>query len=226
MSHMTEEHHDRSTAIAAAVEAHTGGEAFSEALGGPLGIIESGLPTLVFVIAYTAFGQDATLASIIAGAVGVLTTFARLARRQTLRYALSGLAGLGLAIFVVSRTGKAEDFFLPGLLFNAGYASVAVISNLVRWPLLGVAIGLTTNQGTAWRSDPARVRVYRLGTWLWAGLFLLRLAVQLPLYLAGSVVELGVARIVMGVPLFAVGIWMTWLLLRRHGAKVAAELSV
>ena len=40
-------------------------------------------------------------------------------------------------------------------------------------------------------------------------LFSLRLAVQLPLYLAGAVVALGVARVAMGVPLFAVGIWLT-----------------
>ena len=51
---------------------------------------------------------------------------------------------------------------------------------------------------------------------MWAGLFSLRLAVQLPLYLAGAVVALGVARIAMGVPLFAIGIWLTWLLMRRH----------
>jgi hypothetical protein len=213
---MTEQFHDRRTAVAAAAEAPTGEAAFSEALGGPLGIVESGLPTLAFVTAYTALGQDASLAAVIAGAIGVLTTIARLARRQTLQYALSGLAGLGLAIFVVSRTGKAENFFLPGLLFNAGYAGAAVVSNLVRWPLLGVVMGLAMSQGTAWRADPSHVRLYRRGTWMWAGLFSLRLAVQLPLYLAGAVVALGVARIAMGVPLFAIGIWLTWLLMRRH----------
>jgi hypothetical protein len=42
--------------------------------------------------------------------------------------------------------------------------------------------------------------------------------VQLPLYLAGAVVALGVARTAMGIPLFALGIWLTWRLVRRMPA--------
>ena len=49
-------------------------------------------------------------------------------------------------------------------------------------------------------------------------LFSLRLAVQLPLYLAGAVVALGVARVAMGIPLFVVGAWLSWLVLKRTPA--------
>jgi len=55
---------------------------------------------------------------------------------------------------------------------------------------------------------------YTRASWLWVGLFLTRLVVQLPLYLAGSVTELGVARTAMGLPLFGLGIWLTYLILR------------
>ena len=51
-----------------------------------------------------------------------------------------------------------------------------------------------------WRKDPGRVRRYSLASWIWVGLFSLRLAVQLPLYLADALTALGVARIAMGVP--------------------------
>jgi hypothetical protein len=47
-------------------------------------------------------------------------------------------------------------------------------------------------------------------------LFLVRLAVQLPLYLAGAVVALGIARTAMGLPLFGLGLWLTWRLVRRN----------
>ena len=57
---------------------------------------------------------------------------------------------------------------------------------------------------------------------VWSALFLLRLAVQLPLYLAGAVVALGVARTAMGLPLFALGLWLTWLMVRRPAAPPAA----
>jgi hypothetical protein len=186
----------------------------AESLGGALGIVESALPAVAYVTAYTATGQDATLSAGVALAIGVLLAIARLARRQTLRFALSGLAGVALAAFIVSRTGRAEDFFLPGLLMNAGYALAYTVSIFVGWPLLGVFVGAITGQGMGWRADPALVHAYTRASWIWVAMFLLRLAVQLPLYLAGAVVALGVARVAMGAPLFAVAAWLSWLLIR------------
>jgi hypothetical protein len=66
----------------------------------------------------------------------------------------------------------------------------------------------------SWRKEPAQVRAYTRASWVWVALFSLRLAVQLPLYLASALTALGVARIAMGIPLFAVGIWLSWLILR------------
>lgn len=186
----------------------------AESLGGWLGIVESGLPAIAFVTAYTATGQDATLSAGIALAIGIVLAIVRIVRRQTVRYALSGLAGVALAAFIVSRTGRAEDFFLPGLLMNAGYALAYLISIAIGWPLLGVFIGAVTGQGMKWRDDPELVRAYSRASWIWVVMFVLRLAVQLPLYLAGAVVALGVARVAMGAPLFAVAAWLSWLLLR------------
>jgi hypothetical protein len=200
--------------VPAVAGAGFGSPSIAESLGGRLGIVESALPAIAFVTAYTASGQDATLSAIVALAIGVVLAATRLARRQTLRYALSGLAGVALAAFIVSRTGRAEDFFLPGLLMNAGYALAYLISIAVGWPLLGVFVGAITGQGMAWRDDPVQLRGYTRASWIWVAMFLLRLAVQLPLYLAGAVVALGVARVAMGVPLFAIAAWLSWLLLR------------
>jgi hypothetical protein len=60
-------------------------------------------------------------------------------------------------------------------------------------------------------------------TWIWVGVFGLRLAVQLPMYIAGAVVALGVAKVAMGLPLFAVGMWLSWLVLRQEGGLHAEE---
>jgi len=67
----------------------------------------------------------------------------------------------------------------------------------------------------AWRSDRALMRRYAAATWLWIGLFAARLAVQVPLYLEGDVGWLGTARLVMGIPLWALVLWVTWVLVRR-----------
>ena len=186
----------------------------ADAVGGPLGVAESVVPAAAYVLTYTVSGQDTTISLIVAVGLGVLFGVARLIRRQTVQFALAGIAGLALSAYVVSRTGRAADFFLPGLLANAGYALADLISIIVRWPLRGVIVATLRGGDMSWRKDPRQVRDFSRASWVWVVLFSLRLAVQLPLYLADAVTALGVARIAMGIPLFAVGIWLSWLILR------------
>lgn len=176
--------------------------------------MESSVPPVAFVVAYTASGQDTTVSAAVALAVGVVLAIVRVARRETLQHALTGLIGVALAAFIATRTGKAENFFLPGLLANAAYALVYLASIVIGRPLIGVIVASFTGAGSAWREDPRLMRTYRQASWLWVGLFGLRLLVQLPLYLAGSVTALGVARTAMGLPLFGLGIWLTWLVIK------------
>jgi hypothetical protein len=189
----------------------------ANAIGGPLGAAETSLPSVAFVVAYTASGSDTNTAAIVAVALALVLTVARLARRQSPQYALSGLVGVGFAAFVATHTGKAENFFLPGLIANTAYAAVFLVSALVRWPVVGLIVAnLDGESASDWRSDRVRMRAFTLASWLWAGIFLLRLAVQLPMYLAGAVVALGVAKTAMGYPLFGLGLWLTWLIVREH----------
>jgi hypothetical protein len=193
----------------------------ADAVGGPLGMAESALPSAAFVLTYTVSGQDTRAALIVAIALGVAFAIARILRGTTVQFALAGLGGLALSAYVVSRTGRAEDFFLPGLLANAAYALAYAVSILLRWPLLGVIISSLRGGNMEWRKDPVAVRNYSRASWVWVALFSMRLAVQLPLYLAGALTALGVARIAMGIPLFAVGIWLSWLILRPREATAA-----
>lgn len=187
-----------------------------EAVGGPLGMVESALPTVVFVAAVTMTDKDIRLSSIIAVAVAVAMAAVRLARGQTIRYTLGGLAGVAFAAFVAAKTGKAENFFLPGLLLNLAYAAAAVISIAVRRPLAGYAlVALRAGDLTGgWHRDPAFVRATTRATWVLAAIFVARLAVQLPMYLGDALVALGIAKVAMGLPLFALGLWIAWLMLR------------
>ncbi|MGH2900825.1 MAG: DUF3159 domain-containing protein [Solirubrobacteraceae bacterium] len=193
------------------------------AVGGPLGMAETSLPAVAFVVAYTASGSDTNTAAAVAVGLAVLLTIARLARRQSPIHALSGLVGVAFAAFIATRSGRAENFFLPGLLANAAYASAFLISLAVRRPLVGIIVASLDGQGSEWRRDPQRARAFVRATWLWAGLFALRLVVQLPLYLASAVVALGVVKTAMGLPLFGLGIWLTWLLVRGHRAAAPVQ---
>ena len=193
-----------------------------EALGGPLGIAESTLPSVAFVAVVTIAGEEnLRLAVMVAIGIASVLALARAARRQTPIYALSGVIGVALSGYVVSKTGKAEGFFLPGLLLNGAYAAGWAISIIVRWPLAGVLHGAITGRGTGWREDPARVRAYSRVSWVWVAMFSLRLAVQLPLYLAGALVALGAARLAMGLPLVALVLYVSYLLLREPDGDAA-----
>jgi hypothetical protein len=191
-----------------------------EALGGTLGVAETSLPAVAYAAVYPF--TDTNAAAIVAVAVAVVFAVARLARRQTPRHALSGVIGVAFAAFVAARSGKAENFFLPGLLLNAAYAAVFFVSAAIRRPLVGYIVGQLDGEGTAWREDPVRVRAFARASLMWSGLFGLRLAVQLPLYIAGAVVALGVARTAMGIPLFALGLYVTYRLVQRHRATPTA----
>lgn len=185
-----------------------------EAVGGWLGIAESTLPFLVFTGVWAASGRDIMLGGIVAVAVTAVLAAVRIYRRQTVQYALSGVLGVAFGAFVANRTGRAEDFFLPGILINAGSATVYLISIAVRRPLLGLIVSTLTGGGRSWYQDPEERRLYTKASWIWVGLFCFRLSIQLPLYLSGAVGPLAVARVITGLPLFALGLWLSYLLLR------------
>jgi len=194
----------------------------TEAIGGPLGVAETSLPAMAFVVAYTASGSDTNTAATVAVGLALVLSVARLVRRESPRHAVSGLVGVAFAAFIATRSGRAEDFFLPGLLANAAYASAFLISLAVRRPLVGIIVTALDGEEDGWREDPRRMRAFERATWLWAGLFLMRLVVMLPLYLAGAVVALGIAKTALGLPVFGLGLWLSWLLVRRSRVPAPA----
>jgi hypothetical protein len=199
------------------------------AIGGWRGMVDSGLPTVVFITVYIVAGRDLAPALIAAVVTGSVLAIYRLIRRQRLQQVLTGFLGLAVAAGFSAWTGQAENFFLPGLITNVVYGSAFIVSILVGWPLLGVAMGYLTGDGTRWRSDKQLVRTYAAASWVWVGVFFGRLIVQVPLYLAAAVEVLGVARIVMGWPLFLGAAYVTYRVLapvyreRRESNESASD---
>jgi len=191
-------------------------EGFSlvRAFGGWGGMLDAGIPGLAFVIAYTVFDQNLRLALIIALCLGAAFALIRLVRRDPLQNVVGGFVGIAIAALIANATGKAEDFYLPKLFIDAGYCLAYLIANLVRWPLIGLLVGLASGWGTVWRQNPVLLRAFVRAGWLWVGLFAVKLAVTLPLYLAGEVVALGVARVVMGWPLWLLVLWLTYVVVK------------
>lgn len=183
------------------------------AAGGIRGIAESVLPGLVFLVVFTV---TRNLSSALVGSIAMAAVFliARLIQRTPLTQALAGIVGVALSAFLAMKTGKAENYYLVGFYTNAGYIAAMVLSIAVRWPVLGLLFGFARNEGLQWRAEPERLRAYRAATWILVGVMAARLAVQLPLYLSEHVDALGAMRLIMGVPLYAFGLWIAWLISR------------
>lgn len=197
------------------------------AVGGWRGLIETMLPGTLFVVVFVATRELAP--SVIAsGGVAILAVLARLVQRTPVTQAFSGIFGVAIGIIWAWRTGNAQDYYVWGFITNAAYLVPILISIAVRWPIVGIIVeGLkagfadakkiesgATKGWSVWRKDPALMRKYQVASWLWVGLFGVRLAVQLPLYFAGEVGWLGTARLAMGLPLWAATLWLTWVMVR------------
>jgi hypothetical protein len=194
--------------------------------GGIQGIAESVVPGLVFLVAFT-ITRDLTLSLAGALAAAAAFTVARLLQRRPLTQALAGVVGVGISAWLANTTGKAEDFYLPGFFTNAAYIVAMVISIAIKWPLAGLLFGFIRNEGLEWRKDPARVKAYRLGTWIIVAVLVLRLIVQVPLYLMGAdgLAALATTRLIMAAPLYILGVWIAWLVTRPAPARAGDQPS-
>lgn len=185
----------------------------SDAIGGPRGILESVLPTLLFVVLFVAT-RSVKIAALSAVAVVLVLLVARIVQRQSPGTVLGGLLGVALGAVLAIRSGDGTDFYWPGIVINAVSLMVLVLTILLRRPLVGVLVALLDPRVQDWQEDPDARRVYTRATLLFAGLYAAKLAVQLPLLLTGQVAALGAAKLAMGLPAFAVLVYLVWLMHR------------
>ncbi|MEJ0014505.1 MAG: DUF3159 domain-containing protein [Actinomycetota bacterium] len=149
------------------------------AIGGTRGLIDSGLPSIIFLLAFN-ISHNLDKSAIAAIALSVIFAIARLIKRETIQHAISGVVGVVFCALLARHTGKAADFYLPGLIINVIYGLVYSVANLIGWPVLGVLLGPILGENFAWRNIPARRRAYSRAGWLGVALFVSRLVVQYP----------------------------------------------
>ena len=198
------------------------GSALLAAMGGVRGLVESILPGLGFLVVYT-ITQQLLPSVLFPLGLAVIFVLVRVVARQPWTSAVAGVVGIALSAGLALLTGRAEDNFVFGFLINAAFLLALLISLAARWPLIGVIASLITGEGSTWRQDRAKVKVAVIATVLWCGLFGLRLAVELPLYFAGNTQALATLKLILGVPLYAALLWVTWLLVRTAYARPEPE---
>lgn len=185
-----------------------------DALGGKKGLLDSGLPAVLFLIIFN-ISDDLQVA--LYGAIGtsIVLTIIRLAMKDTIQHVISGLIGVLFCAYLANRSGNASDFYIPKLLTNLAYGSAYLIANLAGWPIIGVILGPLLGENFLWRKNPQRKRAYMRAGWLWVAMFFGRIAVQYPIYKSGNVNLLGTVNLAMGYPLFIATAWGTWMILKK-----------
>lgn len=194
---------------------------FVAQFGGVKGLIDSGLPVVVFVVvnALTEL-RWAIYAALLAG---VVVFAVRLVRREPPQFAVSGLIGVGIAAYFAHRLGRAEGFFIPGIALNATYFLVFATSLVIRRPLIGVIWTYLGDGDPGWRSQPRLRRAYTLATLWWSLAYAAKTGLQGLLYLQHQPGWLAVAKLSMGYPLFAVNVAATLWLVRRANRQLAQQ---
>ena len=205
----------------------------AQALGGRRGMAEAAVPTILFTVTWLTASNLNLALSVSIGAALVLLVV-RLVQRSTVQFVLNALFGIGIGWYFVHRSAQAGGteqeqalaYFLPGLLYNGGYAVVLAFTCLIGWPLVGFMVGSITGDPTAWHKDKQVVRLCSRLTWLLVAPCLLRVAIQAPIWLAGNsgsmdpdtaIAALGVLKIALGWPLQLAALGsMIWLLSRNR----------
>jgi hypothetical protein len=171
-------------------------------------IVDTGVGPVAFVTVNALAGLE-TAAAVAVG-VSLLIAAERIVRRRPVTNAIGGLLGTGLAVFIALRSGSAEGYFVPRMIYAAVLALVFAGSVAIRRPLIGVLIGAVYRAPSEWVNDRRVRRAFAEVTLAWACLFAFRAVVYAILIAAGKAGWLAVASVAMGWPAFLLLLFLSF----------------
>lgn len=191
-------------------------ESLSQLLGGKRAALEASVPPVAFLLGWVLSDENLWWGCGAAVVAAVVVAILGLLRGDKPRAVVLGLLLVVVSALLAGRTGNAADFFLLRLLSNAASALAWAASIALRWPLLGVVLGAVIGTKTTWRKDPVLLRAYSRASWVWVLQYVVRIAVFVPLYLAGQTTALGLAQVVLTYPLIVLCLAVSgWVLFRN-----------
>ncbi|MFC9688240.1 DUF3159 domain-containing protein [Kribbella sp. NPDC056951] len=188
------------------------------AMGGWRTVIEAVVSRALFFVVYLLTDDVLVSAAVAVGGVLVLAV---LRVRTDGKYWQAGVAlgVVGFSALLAGTTGQGANFYLPDLVRAAAMGTAFLLSMLVRFPLIGIVVGVALGERLAWRKNRCQQQRYQLCT----GVFVVKSAIILallgPLYHAGNVAPLGVAATLLGAPATGLALYFCWRILRVHDER-------
>ena len=172
-------------------------------------LLDSVVPLLVFFAGNSLFGVDAALWGALAA--GGIFAVIRVARQESLVYALAGFGGVVLAAVFVRLSGSEAGFYLPGLITNAVTVLLCAVSVLVNRPLVAWTSRITRRWPLEWYWHPKVLPAYNEVTIFWAVAFSTQLGLKYRFYQQGDINALGISEFLFGWPFTVVLLVVSYL---------------
>ncbi len=180
---------------------------FSAVLGARL--VDAILPLLLFLIANAIWGLNFAMWTALGSSI--LLGVRRIRRNESLTYSLLGVFSVLLAIGLVALLGRAESFFLPGLLSGGLTVGLCLLSLLFKRPLTAWSSFITRRWDLTWYWHPQVRPAYTETTLLWTLFFGLKFWWQLALYQGGDADSLAWVQPLTGFPALVLLLVITYL---------------
>lgn len=193
---------------------------FMAAVGGWRGILEAVGPSAVFLILYICTHK---LSIAVVCSIGISLFFIawRFIMREKMRSAAVGLVLSCIYLGAAVMSHSARNYYLPAFILDFCAVIVFLITLLCRFPILGILVeffhtppkdGLRA-WAKEWNGDRDLHKAYMRATWVWVILFSVRLVIEVPFYFANNIDVLGILHLVLGIPLYAVTVWLCWMII-------------
>lgn len=185
-------------------------------------------PSLVFVLINGFYGLNTAIFSSVG--VALLFCIIRLLSKQPFYYATGGLLGGLIASGFAYFAGNASNYFIPKIISSAFVFLLSFTSLLMGKPLAAWASHLTRGWDLKWYWRKDVKPAYREVTWIWTIFFLIRLVLQISLFLSGNIIGLIWLNTLLGFPVSIIGlvpsyIYGSWRLHKLKGPSVEEYLE-
>jgi len=185
-------------------------------IGGKAELADGAIPAVLFVTANAIWGL--VPGAIAAAAYGAAAVAYRLAKKQRVKNALIGLAGLGLSVGIALWTRNPNAYFAPGAAWGGLMGVLFLLTAAFRQPVSAVFAMALEQKPKEYYDRRDVLRMHLLVTTVWGLVFLGRALFRWYLMANGHTELLGASAVFLGYPVTA-GLVAGSVLYLKRGAR-------